>query len=393
MVKYTVIRATATTIFGLVIGILLGLAYQLMPLFVTNNQYISPLSQFQTSEYQVIGFLPYWLVDSATTDYSPYLTTLAYFGVTVGSDGKIVKMNNEREANLGWHLLATGKLDGLLSKAKAKGETLSLVAFNGVNDSIGELINDPVVHARNLLDEVVPVMKQYGFKDLNLDIESTTEASQEARLHFTQFVAEVKRGLDAQKAGTLTIDVSPIVLVKNYLIDVKAIAPYVDTVVFMTYDYHYQGSYVTGPVAPLGGGGTISEFDTIQAIHEAETILPIEKIVMGIPLYGYEWETIGNTARSAVIPGTGIVATNKRVEELLKTCTTCSVRQEPEAKERYLIYEDEDTGSYHQIFYPEKEGLEAKVSFASHEHLSGVALWALGYEGHDILKPIQTYRK
>ncbi len=379
---------------GLIIGLVLG--YVLVfktPLFGrdTGRDFLHLPVLF--AKRQVIGFLPYWLLDKAKKDYSSEITALAYFGLTVESDGSIQKLLNPQEANPGWHALNSGSVDEFLQSAKKKNLTLSLVVFNGDNASIGELISDPVVHAQTLMQQVVPVMKQYGFTDLNLDIEDTADAaSDEARIHYTQFVAEVRREMDAQHIGTLTIDASPIVLIRKYLIDAKEIAPLVDTFVLMTYDFHYQGSSITGPVAPLSGAGTNLEFDTTVALQSALNAVPRDKIILGIPLYGYEWETLAPTSDSATMPGSGLPASNSRVEDLLKNCATCSAQFDQQAQEGFVSYKDADTGTYHQIYYPNEQSTQAKIKLTKDNQLGGVALWALGYEGDTIMQPLQNYK-
>jgi spore germination protein YaaH len=161
--------------------------------------------------------------------------------------------------------------------------------------------------------------------------------------------------------------------------------------IIMGYDYHFQGSYVTGPVAPLFGAGTVSEYDIQTAVEKALTMMPAEKIILGVPLYGYEWETIGNDPRSPVIPGTGLIASSLRVSQLVASCSTCSVKLDPVAEEKYLIYKDTDTGSYHQIFYPDQEVMKDKIEFVQKYNLGGIALWALGYEDSTILDPLKNY--
>lgn len=340
----------------------------------------------------IIGFLPFWLVDD-DKNYSPYITTLTYFGLTIDSDGTILKMNDEQEGEPGWHMLNSGGIDDILTQAKRDDLNLSLLIFSADEDMIGEIISDPIPHARNLVEEVGPIMKEYGFTDLNLDIESVKEASPEARKNFTAFVKELKKGIDDENLGTLTIDASPTVLIKDYLINLTEVAPLVDYVVLMTYDYHYPGSYVTGPVAPLGGAGIISEFDSEKGVEEALKIMPKEKIMLGLPLYGYEWETIRDHSRAGVIPGTGITASNKRVEELLEDCSDCMINIETDAQESYVVYEDDDTGTYHQIFYPDKQATKIKLEYAANKKIGGVALWALGYEGEDIMEPLREYKE
>lgn len=381
-------------IIGLLIGVYCG---KILFTYITESKdkknniaaIISPLS---SNQKQAIGFLPYWLLSSADKNYAKYLTTLTYFGLTIGPDGKIIQMTSPTESEPGWYSLKSGKVNSFLENAKKNKMQLSLLVFSSDQKTIDELISNPQINARNLIEEVTPVMQEYGFTDLNLDIESVVLASDSARKNFSSFVKIVKQFVDEKKLGTLTIDASPTVLVKNYLIDLNEIKNSVDQIVLMTYDYHYFNSYVTGPVAPLNGVETDSEFDTEVAIKVALNTIDRKKIILGIPLYGYEWESLGDTPRSAVLPGSGVAASNRRVEEFLANCSSCSAKLDLTAQESYLIYEDQQTSTYHQIFYPDNNSTVKKIQLADKDELGGIAVWALGYEGDTILEPLEKYR-
>ncbi|HEX6977052.1 MAG TPA: glycosyl hydrolase family 18 protein [Patescibacteria group bacterium] len=344
------------------------------------------------NQKQVIGFLPFWLLDKAEIDYSRYITTLNYFSLTIDKDGTIQKYTNAIEGEPGYFALKTGKADPFLNKAKEKNISLSLAVFSGDEAVIEEILKDPVKSADNLVNDVVPIMEEYGFSDLNLDVESVKDATPQTRANYTQFVKEVKKGLASHNAGTLTVDASAIAFVKDTnLVDPKAIAESIDYMVLMAYDFHNPGSYVTGAVAPLSGAGTVSEFDTETAVQSAIKIMPSSKVILGMPLYGYSWETINNTPRSAIVPGSAIIISTQKVEEFLKTCTNCESGFDNLDQEEYVIYRDTDTGTYHQIFYPTSASTGVKVSYAASNRLGGVAVWALGYEDSSILGPLAGY--
>lgn len=348
--------------------------------------------KYITPSHQVIGFLPYWFTSQVDKNYDKYITTLTYFGLKIGIDGKIVKLDAPDEEEPGWHALRSGKVDPFFTNAKKDHIKLSLLVFSGNEATISALLSNPTLHAQNLVEEVKPIMQKYGFKDLNLDIESVSEASPEARIKFTAFVKEVKKNMDKDHLGTLTIDVSPTALIRPYLINLTEIRETVDYVVLMAYDYHYRGSSVTGAVSPIGGAGEIAEFDVETGVKEALKILPPRKIFIGTPLYGYEWETLGNTPRSAVMPASGQTATNQRAEEFIESCASCSARIDPEARESYVVYRDQQTGTYHQMFYPDEQATVEKIKLANTYNLGGLALWALGYEGKSILNPLEKYK-
>ncbi|MCR4326058.1 MAG: glycosyl hydrolase family 18 protein [Candidatus Roizmanbacteria bacterium] len=380
---------TLIVIIGLIIGAIGGYVWwyvppsSSLPKVLLNKQSSSP----------VIGFLPYWLIDTAQDDYSPYITTLTYFGLTLGPDGGVLTNTSPQEREPGWYALSSGKANSYLSSSRKSGITLSLLVFMADEEHIQELVSNPVKHAQNMMDDVAPLMKKHGFRDINLDIESVTEASSEAQLNFARFVAEVRTQVDERKLGTVTIDIAPDALVRKRLIDIASVADSVDYVVLMGYDYHYMGSMVTGPVAPLGGAGIISEYDTMAAVNLLRVSVPDKKIILGIPLYGYEWESLRGIPRAAVLPGSGLTASTRRIEELISSCQNCTQGREEEADEAYVIYRNEDTDMYHQFFYPDQESMRSKIDYVNQEHLGGIALWALGYESSDLMEPLQSYRQ
>jgi spore germination protein YaaH len=351
-----------------------------------------PETQQPQEKKQVIGFLLYSLLNRAKTDYSSEITTLSYFGLTVEPDGTIRKQNSDVENEPGWNALASGQVDPFLESAKKQKVELSLVVFSGDNNDIESLLQDPVTHAKNLTGEVLPIMDQYGFTNLNLDIEHTRDASDAAQESFLAFTKTIRDELTKDHNKTLTVDVTTLDLIyKTTLIRPQEVANLADNVVIMAYDYHSTGSSVTGPNAPLKGAGIVSEYDTEAAVQNALHSIPRSKILLGVPLYGYEWETLGTLPRSAIIPNSGYAASNRRAEKLVSDCATCSAQFDTTAQEAYVIYSDPQTNTYHQLFYPTAQSTLQKINLASDNNLAGLALWSLGYEGSSIMTPLQQY--
>ncbi len=380
-------KNTLYSICSLAIGISLGivsLSYISSSLSFPNT---SPLQL--KKQNQVIGFLPYWLLTKANTDYSKDITTLTYFSLRIDADGSILKLTTPTQEEPGWYALQSGNVNPFLTSARTHHLVLSLALDSGDNTTINSFISHPTASAQKLVSQVKPLMHQYGFSDLNLDIEYTQHASPTARTHFVQFIQGVRKNLPP--STTLTLEISTLDVIEHQLIDVKAISPYADNIILMAYDYHTPDSFVTGPVAPLGGAGTISEYDVATAVQKSLQLIPTQKLILGIPLYGYEWETLGTIPRSPVIPGSGFTASNRRAEDLLSSCPTCHIQRDTQAIEPYISYFSPDTNTNHIIFFPDQTSTQAKVDFAQKEGLGGLALWALGYEGNIILKPLTTY--
>lgn len=388
-----ILIAWAGVIVGVVVGIFLIDKTNILNIGNKDSSLIdlvSPAKSNAPVSKKVIGFLPFWLIDKAASDYSPYITQLSYFNLVIDGDGTIQKYTSPGESDPGYHSLFSGKVDDYLANAKSKGLELSLTIFSGNDENINKFLEKPELSAQNLITDITPILEEHDFTDLNLDIEKVGDATPDQRKRYVDFVSEVRKLLD-QKI-TITIDVPGISFVKDKnLADPKSLAKIADYIVFMGYDFHNPGSFVTGPVAPQSGAGIVSEFDIESATQAALTQMPASKLILAVPMYGYSWETINPFPRSATMPGSGYSISAKSVDELLASCTTCTSEFDKTDSETHTIYKDEGTGLYHQVFYPNKESTQVKVDFAASQKLGGMALWALGYEDESILTPLAEY--
>lgn len=341
---------------------------------------------------QVIGFQPYWLVGKGKDTYKKELTTLTYFGLAVAADGSVRMYDKPGELEPGYALLQQQSYRDYLKQEKGHGLTLSLLVANMDEEEILSILSDPQTSAKTLVSSVSGVMKDVGFTDLNLDIESFTKATEATRSAYTTFVQTVKDELDAQKLGTLTVELTPKAPIEPHMIDVGAVGAIADQVVLMAYDYYTILSGVAGPIAPISGVPQAEEYDVTTALRQTLRFVPREKVILGIPTYGYEWETLSNTPGSAVIPGSWGTATNKRMEELIVSDATYSAVMNAVSQEPYMIFPGETDGHFQQIFYENKASLEKKLELAKVYNLGGVAFWAMGYEGPKMLDGVSGYK-
>lgn len=336
------------------------------------------------------GFLPYWSISKWTDKYYQQFTHINFFSLTLNPDGTIKKMDNAREQEPGWTALQRDSTKKLLQTAKNRGQTLSLTLFSGTTSDIANIVSDPAGHAQNTINDVVPLMEEYGFSDLNIDLEDPIETPQSTRTSFNKYVAELDRLLKIRlPQATISLDYISISTVRPRLTDLKELNFYVDRFIVMAYDYHSPGSTVAGPVAPASGSGELRSFDTTAAIDSALTLIPKYKLVLGVPIYGYQWQTLSPTLGSATIPRTGQTATAARVEELLRGCPNCQTGWDDIAQEAWAIIPEGDL--YSQVFYGNERALASKIETAKAKNLGGIAIWALGYEGQNTLTPLEEY--
>ncbi len=340
---------------------------------------------------EIVGFLPYWLVDKATSPYEKFLTSVSYYGLEVSGDGSVQFLAKPGEEEPGWAMQRSDKLYNFMSKLEKGNVSRSLLVQTVDADTIEAIMSSPAVHAANLVRDVVPVMKKYGYTDLNVDIESFDSASISAQQAYTDFIKTVKSELNKLHAATVTVDIPVKSLYWPLREDPVELGKIADRIVLMAYDYSYLGSYVSGPVAPIGGAPEVREMDVRNTLKTAIAQIPKEKILLGIPLYGYAWETISDKPQSPTIPRGGSTASTSRVIDILKSCINCTQFIDSVAEEPYVVQAE---GAYFkQIFYEDSRSLSKKVELAREFDIAGVALWAIGYEPDGMLESLADYKK
>jgi spore germination protein YaaH len=379
------------TIITFTAGIIIG--HYTLPLLLQLNleENSEHHSFFGLNKPAVLGFYPHWTFNKNKT-YSDYLNEFCYFSLSLNPNGTIQKMKNVYQKEPGWALLQSDDLKDHLQTLKENDNKLSLLIHLSNQQHIEALLENPQLHAQNLITEIKPIIKKFNFDDLNLDIEYFQKVEPSFQNKFTQFVAEIKKELNQQNLATLTIDIMPIALVETRMTNIKNIEPLADHLVLMSYDYHYIYSYLSGPVAPVGGAGIQREYDIEKTLEVLLKTTPQEKIYLGIPLYGYSWKTISNKPHSPVIPNSATILTSSKIEKFLTECNDCQKKYDRYSKQPYIIYKPENKNYYQQIFFEDQTSLQEKLTLVKKYRLHGVALWAMGYEDKTILKPLTDFK-
>lgn len=382
-----------TICLGVTVGIFLGFGLFLLTPYLPlsfNNSFFLDLG---IDKPQIIGFLPYWLVSKTRNNYNAEITTLDYFSLTISSDGHIVKLTNPQQEDPGWYDLQTTQVEKKFQEAKDNHVILSLTVSQADEATITTLIKNPNKSALNLLSDVIPVMKKYNFSNLNVDIESFKDTDTKSRGQFLTFLKIIKNELKKYNY-TLTVDIAPIAFIRYQLIDPVKTGEIADYMFIMGYDYHTVLSSNTGPIAPLSGINKETEFDVLTALYLAKSEIDPKKIIFGIPLYGYQWDSLSSNLGSATIPDTGETASNRRIESIFTSlCATCVIKQDFLADEPDFIYQDKKGDTYfHQAFLLDTNSFAKRILVAKENNFAGVGLWALGYEGDSLLKSLASYK-
>jgi len=326
----------------------------------------------------VYGFLPYWNMRNVVIQ--PELTHLSYFSLTVAGDGSIITREKDyREP--GYNGLQSERFLDLSSAMLEQegGVELVLTQFN--NADIASFLRNPEAHDR-LIEALDGVILAYPITGINLDIEPSGSGSASLRDDLTTFTTKLRNHLNSRYDHLqLSIDVYASASNNRQIWDIPALAAQVDYIVVMAYDFHRRTSPQAGPVAPLFGGTELWDSDINQHLQEFIKYVPSEKILLGVPFYGYGWQTTSRDAQSHTFPETGSTASIERVEGILARSEELQVQEHwnEEALSPYISYIEDD--QLYVIYYENSRSISYKLDYVNQLDLGGVAIWALGYEG------------
>ena len=322
----------------------------------------------------VYGFLPYWNISDTTIQ--PELTHLSYFSLAVDAQGTLTDPEYPGTNAL--------KSESLLEKMNVMTST-----NRNVDLVIAQFYSNPLTafltsekSQENFLKELDSVLLAYPFNGVNIDFELSGSVDDKLRDSLTNFVKKLRSHLNAKYEGiTLSIDVYASAGDGSQLWDIKALEPEVDYIVVMAYDFHQRSSPQAGPVAPLFGGKELWDSDINNHLKTFLKHVPSSKILLGVPFYGYEWQTTSRDAQSHTFPDTGRTASVRRVQTILEQKEKLKVQEHwnEAALSPYISYEE--NGEIYVIYYENPRSLSYKLDYVRQLDLGGIAIWALGYEG------------
>lgn len=328
---------------------------------------------------EVYGFLPYWTMKTAVIPDE--VTDVAYFSVLFDDRGSLV----ERQSGVletGYARLQSDDFTDWMVTQKTAGRNVHITIVGTSNDDIAALVTNPDSR-QQFRENISQLLISYPFDGLQLDFELAGTTSSSVQAGYVELVRGLREELDTIDPNILlSVAVFGTAASKNTdFWDIAQLAPHIDRLIIMSYDYHVRSSQMAGPVAPLFGKETGRYEDDITSnIRDFLSYVPPEKILLGVPFYGYEWQVVQGEPGAATFPDSGATATYKRVQELLiDEGVEVEEGWDSAALSPFVVYND---GSQKKIiYYDNPRSLSYKLDLVQQLGLKGIAIWALGYEG------------
>ncbi len=382
-----------TTLFCFItmVLVLLGLWIELQARYPTTSP-LNTLSYIVYSKQhlhipmskQTIAFLPYWKLSDAKYTRFDLLSDISYFSLTIDEKGNFIQ-KKENHSEPGWQAWNSQTVKDLIAKTQITGNTFSLTLANQKNKTIETFLQDKTAQ-QHLINNTLKQITSRHLNGVTLDFEYEGQPDGTYSNAFTQFASNFATTLHKKAPGVrLNLTLLPLSGREKGLFDLPAIVPLFDRFIGMSYDYYALGSDVAGPIAPMNGFKENKFFfDVTTTYEDYMKYIPKEKIVMGIPYYGYDWAvTDGKKIQSATFPQSD---PNNYVAAIsyAKVKDDTDIKQDQcmwddYAKEPWCWYTDSHQVD-HQVWFENNESIKIKYRFARQSNFAGVAIWTLGYD-------------
>lgn len=279
------------------------------------------------------------------------LTYLAIFSYAVTQDGNLTPVEDQATLNAAFKdrvlplLVLTNFEDGRFST-----EIAAAILTN-------EALQDRV------LNQALQIMAEKGYRGLDFDFEYLGAENRERYVRFLQKARQLlkPRGyyISAALAPKYRAEQRG-VLYEGH--DYQAIGQVVDFIFFMTYEWGWSGGE---PMA-------VSPIPQMRKVMlYAISVVPKEKIMMGMPLYGYDW-TLPHVPRGKFAKS---ISPQRALELALRYGV--SIKYDKVSQAPWFRYTDEQ-GEQHEVWFEDARSMQAKFDLVKELGIRGFYYWVLG---------------
>lgn len=293
------------------------------------------------------GFTYQGTKESTLNQYFPSLTHISPFAYRIKEDGHLLSFNVQK----------------ILDQADEFNDKKMMVVANikesgGFSSSLSSSILNSEYYQNNLINDIKSEISTLKYNTICIDFEYVNEDEKNQYIDFLRklknalgstklFVALAPKNSDEQKGKLYTAH------------DYYAIGQIADYVILMTYEWGYTYGEPL-PIAPIN--------EVRKVIRYAKSKIDKNKIIMGIPNYGYDWTLPykkGNKADSI---------SNVEAMELAKKYKV-EIKRNKESQTPFFNYKND--GIEHIVHFDDACSFNKKINLALDEDLAGVSIWTI----------------
>jgi spore germination protein YaaH len=310
---------------------------------------------------KVYGWHPYW-VGSVYTNYDwSLISDFCYFDYSVSPS-----TGNNTNASFAWATSAA--VTAALSNSVDVHFCATMFANHSTFWASSTAQQTFITNAINLLNS-------RGGNGLNIDFEGMGSGD---NVPFTNFMTNLCNQVHAANANyKVTLALYAVDWGTSF--DITALNTIVDQFIIMGYDYYYSGSTTAGPEAPLYNfettyNQTLSKSITYYLKQGASK----NKLLLGLPWYGREWETISNNAPASTTGGFTASRLYNYVRNNSGTYSAVNKHWDNNSFNPYYTYQS--AGNWRQCWIDDNYSYGRKFDMVNQRGIGGIGIWALGYD-------------
>jgi spore germination protein len=287
---------------------------------------------------------------SAIGEAGDRLTYLSVFSYQVKADGSLTSPNDEIA----------------LREARRYRAAPILVLTNFAAGKFSSDIAHTVLRTSSIqnkvIDEALSIMRSKGYRGINIDFEYVFPDDREP---YNQFLRNLSARVKPEGLLLFTALAPKTSSSQQGLLyeahDYAAHGQIADFCVLMTYEYGWSG----GPPMAVAPPNRVR-----QVLQYAASVMPRHKIMMGMPLYGYDWALPyihgGPMARRVSTQEAYTIAWNHGVP----------VMYDQQSQSPFLHYSV--SGTNHVVWFEDARSMRAKFNLIKEFDLRGGSYWVLG---------------
>lgn len=332
---------------------------------------------------EVFGFAPYWSLSQYASWNYRLLSTLVYFGITLDDNGNI------DTSAPGYSQFNSQDFVNMVNMAHSAGDRVVVVIKNFSQVGVNRIVTDPAL-SQVAINNAISLVKQMGLDGVNVDFEATSADPPYIYIQsgMTTFMGKLSQAVhnlsptDEVSIDTYTGSASW----DGGVFKIGDLAPNVDAFFIMAYDMVFSNQPgVAGANAPM----THFTYNDTDAVAQYLSKAPASKIILGVPYYGYKWNTAGNGPNSATTGGATADNYGDIVSELQCPLQYQQVGWDSLAESPWVSWYSPATndpcggnnGSWRELYYDSAYSLGLKYDLVNQNNLRGAGMWALGYDG------------
>jgi spore germination protein YaaH len=320
---------------------------------------------------EVFGYLPYWRLDASTAGQLQYdlLSTIGFFGLGIKADG------NLDTTWIGYKAYLSDEAVAVTNAAHAAGVRVvpTFQLFDsGTLPKMTAFLNSSTAQNR-FIGQALSLMERRSADGASLDFEPVPATVEDA---YAAFVGRFHAAMKARFPKAILVNATSAGASLNLI---ARLAPNVEQLFAMTYNYHWSGSTVAGPIAPLDNATRTVK----KHITRFLSVAPASKILLGEGIYGYDWPVTSNAPYATVRSNRSLYGgvwsvTYRSVHDFLAAHPEVIPQEDTVQGSGWFSYRDTEYNTWREVYFESEVSKAAKDDYAIAKGLGGIGLWTLG---------------